>query len=331
MNHIEAMKSWLKVLMGVWSGGFMFPTTEDQIKAITTLQTAIEAAQSRSDVEKQEPVAWMHEGWITGVGPVIRFDHHLDADKNHDGWTPLYTTPPNVATPQAAPVQEPPDDELTQALIERDETENTANELAQAIAQITGEDIGEHTSANFPWRNALDAAENWLCHPPAAQKRIEELEAELMRMQGRELKLQMALKTPAAPVQEQPVLIPASLADTQFERYYRQGYDAGIAAQPAPVQEPVGWFKYDKVSGCWHPQHDEFAPTHAVREGWKQLYTTPPAAQPAAPLTDDQINGLRQQYGITSDGRGIKEFTYVRDFARAIEAAHGITEKGGPA
>jgi hypothetical protein len=49
-------------------------------------------------------------------------------------------------------------------------------------------------------------------------------------------------------------------------------------ALAAPVQEPVGWFKYDKVSGCWHPQHDEFAPTHAVREGWKQLYTTPHVA-----------------------------------------------------
>jgi hypothetical protein len=51
------------------------------------------------------------------------------------------------------------------------------------------------------------------------------------------------------------------------------------------------------------------------------------AAQPApVPLTDEQINNLRQQYGVTSDGRGIKEFTYVVDFARAIEAAHGITK-----
>ncbi len=58
--------------------------------------------------------------------------------------------------------------------------------------------------------------------------------------------------------------------------------------------------------------------------------TTPPVAQPApVPLTDEQINNLRQQYGVTSDGRGIKEFTYVVDFARAIEAAHGIT-KGHP-
>ncbi len=80
----------------------------------------------------------------------------------------LSTTPPNVAAPLAAPVQEPPDDELTQALIERDETEAIADELAQAIAQITGADIGEHTSANCPWRRALDAAEDFLCHPPAA-------------------------------------------------------------------------------------------------------------------------------------------------------------------
>jgi hypothetical protein len=34
--------------------------------------------------------------------------------------------------------------------------------------------------------------------PPAAQRRIEELEAELMQMQGRELKPQMALNKPAA-------------------------------------------------------------------------------------------------------------------------------------
>ena len=37
-------------------------------------------------------------------------------------------------------------------------------------------------------------------------------------------------------------------------------------------------------------------------------------------LTDEQISGLRQQHGITSDGRGIKEWTQVVDFAKAIEA-----------
>ena len=70
-----------------------------------------------------------------------------------------------------------------------------------------------------------------------------------------------------------------------------------LAAQPSPVQEPVGWFKYDKVSGCWHPQHDEFAPTHAVREGWKQLCTTPPA-QPA-PVKPIKPSLWEQSRGIT--------------------------------
>jgi hypothetical protein len=41
---------------------------------------------------------------------------------------------------------------------------------------------------------------------------------------------------------------------------------------------------------------------------------------PAQPLTDVQIAALRAQYGITSNGRGIKEFTQVRDFARAAIA-----------
>jgi hypothetical protein len=61
----------------------------------------------------------------------------------------------------------------------------------------------------------------------------------------------------------------------------------------------------------------------------QRMFAVPKQPAPV-PLTDEQINELRQQYGVTSDGRGIKEFTYVVDFARAIEAAHGIT-KGQPA
>ena len=56
----------------------------------------------------------------------------------------------------------------------------------------------------------------------------------------------------------------------------------GLGIEPQPEQEqgePVGWFKYDKVSGCWHPQYAEYAPTHAECEGWKQLYTSPKLKQ----------------------------------------------------
>ncbi len=50
-------------------------------------------------------------------------------------------------------------------------------------------------------------------------------------------------------------------------------------------------------------------------------------------LTDEQINTLRQQYGVTSNGRGIREFTQVCDFARAIvraaaELARATAQKG---
>lgn len=42
---------------------------------------------------------------------------------------------------------------------QRDRCEEVADELAARIASITGVDIGEHSSANCPWQNAIDAAE----------------------------------------------------------------------------------------------------------------------------------------------------------------------------
>jgi hypothetical protein len=38
-------------------------------------------------------------------------------------------------------------------------------------------------------------------------------------------------------------------------------------------------------------------------------------------LSDEEIAALRHQFGITSDGRGIKEWAQVQGFARAIIAA----------
>lgn len=45
-----------------------------------------------------------------------------------------------------------------QVLAERDDYEQVADRLAAAIAAMTGEEIGEHSSMNDPWANALDAA-----------------------------------------------------------------------------------------------------------------------------------------------------------------------------
>ena len=50
--------------------------------------------------------------------------------------------------------------------------------------------------------------------------------------------------------------------------------------------------------------------------------------QPLAP-TDAEIAALRSEFGITSNGRGIKEFTQVREFARAVLAKWGTPAVAG--
>jgi hypothetical protein len=72
--------------------------------------------------------------------------------------------PPAELTVLVYTSQQPaePYDELTQALIERDEYHAIADELAEKIVEITGADIGEHSSANNPWLKALEVADDWL-------------------------------------------------------------------------------------------------------------------------------------------------------------------------
>ena len=56
-----------------------------------------------------------------------------------------------------------------------------------------------------------------------------------------------------------------------IERQLDKSYEAGRAAAMAEFEQ-VGWFKYDKVSRCWHPQYEQYAETIGVVQGWKQLY-----------------------------------------------------------
>ncbi|MDT3557917.1 hypothetical protein ROV95_17620 [Stenotrophomonas maltophilia group sp. msm1] len=50
---------------------------------------------------------------------------------------------------------------LGETIDQRDRCEEVADELAARIASITGVDIGEHSSANCPWQNAIEAAEEY--------------------------------------------------------------------------------------------------------------------------------------------------------------------------
>lgn len=50
---------------------------------------------------------------------------------------------------------------LGEAIDQRDRYHEMADDLAGHIAAITGVDIGEHSSANCPWQNAIEAAEEY--------------------------------------------------------------------------------------------------------------------------------------------------------------------------
>lgn len=50
---------------------------------------------------------------------------------------------------------------LGEAIEQRDRYHEVADDLAAHIARITGVDIGEHSSANCPWQNAIEAAEEY--------------------------------------------------------------------------------------------------------------------------------------------------------------------------
>jgi hypothetical protein len=118
-----------------------------------------------------------------------------------------------------------------------------------------------------------------------------------------------------------------------------------VAALKA-VQEPVAWVN-----------HGENKITRATGwDGYGALYTTPPAAQPAVPLTDDtrRLDALAENswdlrcFDMSDDDIGWRVIEHhmskphertvaevFRDDPRqaidaAIEAAHGITEKGQP-
>ena len=56
-------------------------------QAITAIKAALEA--------KDEPVAWMMEGWGPDCGPYIEFYRDDEMGwRDRKEWTPLYTTPP---------------------------------------------------------------------------------------------------------------------------------------------------------------------------------------------------------------------------------------------
>ena len=64
-----------------------------------------------------------------------------------------------------------------------------------------------------------------------------------------------------------------------------------------------------------HDQHAEFRGYDKLPDGEHVFYTSPQPAQPSKPLTDEQIMEMFNK---------VSGVVWISDFARAIEAAHGI-------
>jgi len=96
-------------------------------------------------------------------------------------------------------------------------------------------------------------------------------------------------------------------------------------AKKSAVSEPVAWYikeHGDVVDLEWDTQKP-----NTTLGDWKPLYTTPPAEAKREPLSDGRILHFVDTYvgGIASNYP--LDNSHWIDFARAIEAAHGIGVK----
>jgi hypothetical protein len=101
-------------------------------------------------------------------------------------------------------------------------------------------------------------------------------------------------------------------------------------AQPAPQQEPVGEMRFSAIiEGMIVPVIEQELPVGS------KLYTTPPAAQPAVPLTERDLASAclsyRHDFGLMDEtNRGLLMFQ-AREWARAFGlSVTAAPEKGQP-
>jgi len=191
MNYIEAMKQALEAIAN--SGDFLFnwhdcePNNEREMsryqdvlamneKAFNTLRTAIEQA------EKQEPFMWACNSLDKTVWETSKY-------KECEHCIPLYITPPNVAKPLAAPVQEPvATDDLPKGFIP----------LQQVNGQLVYAACMDFNARHYKWLMRKHPAGHWV-----SERKLEDWEVMQVEDQDHYGIIQEAETTPpAAPVQE---------------------------------------------------------------------------------------------------------------------------------
>ena len=129
---------------------------------------------------------------------------------------------------------------------------------------------------------------------------------------------------PVRLTRESITAIKEALAQAEFDRVHDLlEKDAGIhvSQQAQPEQEPVAWIYKSEPSFDGNKWHDTFEVTTSKQVAlWKDktakpLYTTPPQRKPL--LASDIVTMYEENPRCDAD---------MVEFARAIEAAHGIKE-----
>ncbi|MDR0257765.1 MAG: hypothetical protein LBI83_18705 [Stenotrophomonas maltophilia] len=129
---------------------------EPNSDGVEPMLAAIDALAARQPVG--EPVAWMTHHDEPMLFPTAAEAAAYCEDDEQP--VPLYAAPPAQAVDHHAALlaEERAHGEI---IDQRDRYHEVADELAARIAAITGVDIGEHSSANCPWQNAIEAAEEY--------------------------------------------------------------------------------------------------------------------------------------------------------------------------
>ena len=126
------------------------------------------------------------------------------------------------------------------------------------------------------------------------------------------------------------VTLRAALAAPQFEAVTPQPqpnvlpdheeYGAGMYFRITPQPEPVAYYNFQTHKMRWAKPttYDQFV---SVDVPELPLYTHPPQRQP---LTDEQMREVLRQCPYDTNEVLRVRWLYAKDFARAIEKAHGI-------
>lgn len=152
------------------------PTMDAGLAAWLTARGLMPDADEDGCVEMDDVIAALNEherqlapeqiGEVQGPPSLVdRLREHADLYSPGELRSTLTEAAKALAAHQPVVDAEHLDRALGETIDQRDRYHGVADELARHIERITGVEIGEHSSANCPWQNAIEAAGDYKAQP----------------------------------------------------------------------------------------------------------------------------------------------------------------------